>query len=106
MNDTELAPYLNEVQSSWRLEREAGRNVELMWLTGKLAPDFKTIADFRRDHGAAIQAACRRFIPLWRQLGLIAGGTVAVDGRIQRYLACSTRPIGRTAKPPSCGRRG
>ena len=72
--------YLNQVQSSRRLEREAGRNVELMWLTGKLAPDFKTIADFRREHGLAIQAACRRFVLLCRQLGLIAGGTVAVDG--------------------------
>lgn len=72
--------YLNQVQSSRRLEREAGRNVELMWLTGKLAPDFKTIADFRRDHGAAIQAACRRFVLLCRNMGLIAGGMVAVDG--------------------------
>jgi transposase len=72
--------YLNQVQSSRRLEREAGRNVELMWLTGKLAPDFKTIADFRRNHGAAIQAACRRFVLVCRSLGLIAGGTVAVDG--------------------------
>ena len=72
--------YLNQVHSSRRLEREAGRNVELMWLTGKLAPDFKTIADFRRDHGSAIQAACRRFVLLCRQIGLIAGGTVAVDG--------------------------
>jgi transposase len=80
--------YLNQVQSSRRLEREAGRNVELMWLTGKLAPDFKTIADFRRDHGAAIQAACRRFILLCRQLGLIAGGTVAVDGSRFRIGTC------------------
>jgi transposase len=72
--------YLSQVQSSRRLEREAGRNVEVMWLTGKLAPDFKTIADFRRDHGAAIQAACRRFVLVCRNLGLIAGGTVAVDG--------------------------
>ncbi|MHA6721267.1 IS1182 family transposase [Sphingomonas sp. RS6] len=81
--------YLNQVQSSRRLEREAGCNVELMWLTGKLAPDFKTIADFRRDHGAAIQAACRRFILLCRQLGLIAGGTVAVDG--SRFRAVNAR---------------
>lgn len=81
--------YLNQVQSSRRLEREAGRNVELMWLTGKLAPDFKTIADFRRDHGAAIQAACRRFILLCWQLGLIAGGTVAVDG--SRFRAVNAR---------------
>ena len=72
--------YLNQVQSSRRLEREAGRNVEVMWLTGKLAPDFKTIADFRREQGVAIQATCRRFVLLCRNLGLIAGGTVAVDG--------------------------
>lgn len=81
--------YLNQVQSSRRLEREAGRNVELMWLTGKLAPDFKTIADFRRDYGAAIQVACRRFVLLCRQLGLITGGTVAVDG--SRFRAVNAR---------------
>jgi transposase len=83
--------YLNQVQSSRRLEREAGRNVELMWLTGKLAPDFKTIADFRRDHGAAIQAACRRFVLLCRNLGLIAGGTVAVDGSRMRAVNARDR---------------
>jgi len=81
--------YLNQVQSSRRLEREAGRNVEVMWLTGKLTPDFKTIADFRRDHAAAIQAACRRFVLLCRQLGLIAGGMVAVDG--SRFGAVNSR---------------
>ena len=84
-----LYGYLNQVQSSRRLEREAGRNVEVMWLTGKLAPDFKTIADFRRDDGAAIQAACRQFVEMCRQLGLIAGGTVAVDG--SRFKAVNTR---------------
>ena len=83
--------YLNQVQSSRRLEREAGRNVELMWLTGKLAPDFKTIADFRRDHGAAIQAACRRFVLVCRKLGLIAGGTVAVDGSRLRAVNARDR---------------
>src|SRR6476619_7622277 len=72
--------YLNQVQSSRRLEREAGRNVEVMWLTGKLAPDFKTIADFRRDNGEAIRAVCRHFVVLCRDIGLIAGGTVAIDG--------------------------
>lgn len=77
------------MQSSRRLEREAGRNVECMWLTGKLAPDFKTIADFRRDNGAAIQSVCRQFIVLCRDLGLIAGGTVAVDG--SRFKAVNTR---------------
>jgi transposase len=83
--------YLNQVQSSRRLEREAGRNVELMWLTGKLAPDFKTIADFRRDHGTAIQAACRRFVLVCRNLGLIAGGTVAVDGSRLRAVNARDR---------------
>ncbi|CAN5237253.1 IS1182-like element ISCc5 family transposase [soil metagenome] len=89
--------YLNQVQSSRRLEREAGRNVELMWLTGKLAPDFKTIADFRRDHGAAIQAACRRFVLLCRNLGLVAGGTVAVDGSRMRAVNARDRNFTPTA---------
>ncbi|WP_246695345.1 transposase [Methylobacterium sp. P1-11] len=76
--------------SSRRLEREAGRNVELMWLTGRLAPDFKTIADFRRDNGPAIQAACPQFVVLCRQLGLLAGGIVALDG--SRFKAVNARP--------------
>ena len=87
--------YLNHVQSSRRLERETGRNVECMWLTGKLAPDFKTVADFRRDHDVAIQAACRRFVLLCRKLGLIAGGTVAVDG--SRLRAVNARDRNFTA---------
>jgi len=65
-----LYGYLNQVQSSRRLEREARRNIELMWLAGKLAPDFKTIADFRRDNGDAIRATCRSFVMLCRRLGL------------------------------------
>ena len=84
-----LYGYLNQVQSSRKLEREAGRNVEAMWLTGKLVPDFKTIADFRRDNGAAIRAACRQFVDLCRHLGLVASGTVAVDG--SRFKASNTR---------------
>jgi len=56
--------YLNRIQSSRRLEREAQRNVELMWLTGRLAPDFKTIADFRRANGVGIRNVCRRFVVL------------------------------------------
>ena len=84
-----LYGYLNQVQSSRRLEREAGRNVECMWLTGKLAPDFKTIADFRRNNGEAIRAVCRQFVLLCREIGLIAGGTVAVDG--SRFKAVNTR---------------
>lgn len=72
--------YLNRIQSSRRLEREASRNVELMWLTGKLAPDFKTIADFRKDNGPAIQSACSQFVVLCRELGLFARTMVAIDG--------------------------
>jgi transposase len=75
-----LYGYLHRVPSSRRLEREAGRNLELIWLTGQLAPDFKTIADFRRDNAAAIRATCRQFVVLCRDLGLLAGREVAVDG--------------------------
>src|ERR1700688_4800846 len=59
--------YLNRVQSSRRLEREAGRNLEVMWLTGRLVPDHKTIADFRKDNGPAIKKVCARFIALCRK---------------------------------------
>ena len=62
--------YLNRVQSSRRLEREAGRNVEVMWLTGRLVPDHKTIADFRKDNGSAIREVCTRFVGLCREMGL------------------------------------
>lgn len=72
--------YLNRIQSSRRLEREAGRNIELMWLTGRLAPDFKTIADFRRDNGPAVQSACSQFISLCRDLGLFMRAAAAIDG--------------------------
>lgn len=77
------------MQSSRRLEREAGRNVELMWLTGKLVPDFKTIADFRRDNGDGIRAVCRQFVAFCREVGLLAGDTVALDG--SRFKAVNTR---------------
>ena len=63
--------YLNRVQSSRRLEREAGRNVEVMWLTGRLVPDHKTIADFRKDNGRAIRQVCARFVVLCRRMGLL-----------------------------------
>ena len=66
--------YLNRVQSSRRLEREAGRNVEVMWLTGRLAPDHKTIADFRKDNGGAIRQVCARFVALCRAMGLFDAG--------------------------------
>lgn len=72
--------YLHQLTSSRKLEREAGRNVELMWLIGKLAPDFKTIADFRHDNASAIQIACQRFVAVCRALGLVGGGMVAIDG--------------------------
>lgn len=72
--------YLNRIQSTRRLEREAQRNIELMWLTGRLAPDFKTIANFRRDNGVAIRNVCRQFISLCRKLNLFTQGLVAVDG--------------------------
>jgi transposase len=75
-----LYGYLNRIQSSRRLERECQRNIELMWLTGKLSPDFKTIADFRRDNGAAIRSVCREFIVLCRRLNLFSQAIVAIDG--------------------------
>jgi transposase len=75
-----LYGYLNRIQSSRRLERECQRNVELMWLTGKLAPDFKTIADFRHDNGQAIRNVCREFVLLCRRLNLFTQAIVAIDG--------------------------
>jgi len=72
--------YLNRVQSSRRLEREAGRNVEVMWLTGRLAPDHKTIAEFRKNNGRAIRKVCVQFVALCRQLELFADASVAIDG--------------------------
>lgn len=81
--------YLNRVQSSRRLEREAGRNVEVMWLIGRLAPDHKTIADFRKDNGAAIRKVCARFVALCRQMGLLQLASVAIDG--SKFKAVNTR---------------
>jgi transposase len=81
--------YLNRVQSSRRLERECQRNLEVMWLTGRLAPDFKTIADFRRDNGGGIRNVCRRFVTLCRELKLFSQALVAVDGR--KFKAVNTR---------------
>jgi transposase len=81
--------YLNRIQSSRRLEREAQRNVELMWLTGRLAPDFKTIADFRRDNGPGIRNVCRRFIELCRDLKLFFEALVAIDG--SKFKAVNSR---------------
>jgi transposase len=84
-----LYGYLNRVPSSRRLEREAQRNVELIWLTGRLAPDFKTIANFRRDNGPAIRAACAQFVMLCRQLGLFTRAVVAIDG--SKFKAVNNR---------------
>ncbi len=81
--------YLNRIQSSRRLEREAQRNVELMWLTGRLAPDFKTIADFRRDNGVGIRNACGRFVALCRELKLFSQAIVAVDS--SKFKAVNSR---------------
>jgi transposase len=96
-----LYGYLNQVSSSRRLEREAQRNTELMWLLGKLAPDFKTIADFRRDNGPAIQATCVAFVTICRQVGLLTGGVVAVDG--SRFKAVNARD--RNFTPAAVHRR-
>jgi transposase len=84
-----LYGFLNRLQSSRRLEREAQRNIELMWLTGRLAPDFKTIANFRRDNGDAIRAVCSQFVVLCRQLSLFGQATVAVDG--SKFKAVNNR---------------
>lgn len=81
--------YLNQVHSSRRLEREAQRNVELMWLTGRLTPDFKTIADFRKDNGEAIRLVCREFVMLCRKLNLFADAFVAIDG--SKFKAVNNR---------------
>jgi hypothetical protein len=80
--------YLHQLTSSRTLEREAGRNIQLMWLTGKLVPDFKTIADFRHDNADAIQIACQRFVAACRALGLVGGGMVAID--VWRLRAVNT----------------
>jgi len=81
--------YLNAIPSSRRLEREAGRNVELMWLTERLAPDHKTIADFRKDYGPAIQQVCTQFVVLCRELGLFSNAIVALDG--SKFKAVNSR---------------
>src|SRR3974377_1845965 len=81
--------YLNRVQSSRRLEREAGRNVEGMCVTGRLIPDHKTIADFRKDSGPAIKQVCAQFIELCRQMGLLTTPMVAIDG--SKFKAVNNR---------------
>jgi transposase len=81
--------YLNRVQSSRRLEREAARNVEVMWLLGRLVPDHKTIADFRKDNGTALRKVCARFVELCRQMGLLSTASVAIDG--SKFKAVNNR---------------
>ncbi|HEY6601044.1 MAG TPA: transposase, partial [Xanthobacteraceae bacterium] len=81
--------YLNRVQSSRRLEREAGRNLEVMWLLGRLAPDHKTIADFRKDNGAAVRKVCARLVELCRDMGLLTTTSVAIDG--SKFKAVNNR---------------
>src|SRR5215831_18439301 len=88
--------YLNRIQSSRRLEREAQRNVELVWLTGKLMPDFKTIADFRKDNGAAIRRACAEFVVLCLQMKLFTESVVASDG--SKFKAVNNRDRNFTDK--------
>jgi transposase len=88
--------YLNRIQSSRRLEREAHRNVELVWLTGKLMPDFKTIADFRRDNGAAIRRVCAEFVVLCRRMKLFSESVVAIDG--SKFKAVNSRDRNFTDK--------
>src|SRR6056297_1577823 len=84
-----LYGYLNQVQSSRRLERECGRNLELIWLTGRLKPDFKTIADFRKDNGLAIRKVCQQFVALCRDINLLDGNLVAIDG--SRFKAVNAK---------------
>jgi transposase len=81
--------YLNRVPSSRRLERECHRNIEVIWLTGQLAPDFKTIADFRKDNGKAIREVCRAFVALCRKLDLLSSASVAIDG--SKFKAVNAR---------------
>jgi transposase len=81
--------YLNRVPSSRRLERECQRNIEVVWLTGQLTPDFKTIADFRKDNGKAIREVCRAFVALCRKLDLLSAASVAIDG--SKFKAVNAR---------------
>jgi transposase len=97
--------YLNRVQSSRRLEREAQRNVELMWLTERLAPDFKTIADFRKDNGKAIQKVCREFVLICRKLELFTDAFVAIDGSKNETSSATDRREHCPLSVSNCERR-
>lgn len=106
---TYLCDDLSRVQPSWRLERERQRTIEVTWLTGRLAPDFKIIVDFRRDNGPAIQAVCRRFVLLRRKRDLFSEVVVATDGsRLEAVKpTCSRSPEApMTAGISGCGKAG
>jgi transposase len=81
-----LCGCLNRLPSICRLECEAGRNVEVLWLTGRLVPAHKTLADFRRDNGAGIRKVCAQFVELCRRIGTLQGGCVAIDGSTFRAV--------------------
>lgn len=87
--------YLNRLQSSCRLEHEAGRNLEVLWLLQRLAPDHKTIADFRKDNGSALRKVCARFVELCREMGLLTTASVAIDG--SKFKAVNNRDKSFTA---------
>ena len=89
--------YLNRVHSSRRLEREAGRNVEVMWLLARLAPDHKTIADFRKDNGPGIKKVCARFVEVCRKMGLLATASVAIEAANSKQSIIAIR-TSRAAK--------
>src|SRR5271154_6898907 len=86
--------YLNRIPSSRRLERECQRNIEMIWLTGQLAPDFKTIADFCKDNGKAIREVCREFVALRRKLDLLGAARVAIDGSKFKAARSFVRALG------------
>jgi transposase len=88
--------YLNRIQSSRRLERESYRNVELIWLTGRLMPSFKTIADFRKDNRKAIRRVCTEFVGVCRKLELFSATLVAIDG--SKFKAVNNRDKNFTKK--------
>jgi transposase len=97
--------YLNRVQSSRRLERDSGRNVEVMWLTGRLVPDHKTIADFRKDNGPAIRKVCVQFVALCRQMGLLTKASVAIDGSKFKAVNNRDKNYPREDGAPPCADR-
>lgn len=91
-----LYGYFQRIRSSRRLEAECQRNVEVMWLLGRLAPDFKTIADFRKDNGTAFSATCRAFVQFCRKVGLISGQLVAIDGSKFQAVAAARKHLSLT----------